>query len=196
MESSFDPYRKWLGIPPGDQPPHHYRLLGVEPFESDPDVIANAADARMAHVKTFQTGKHSDLSQELLNEIAAAKVCLLQPEKKAQYDRALHRRLEAKEQAARAAVPKAVPVSSPSSLPSGPQDGGVLEAPVPSFSTRPASSYVAARKRRSWQTPVAILIAVALLAGGLVFLMARNGAPPVVGQRELPLVSQDHCTIA
>ena len=25
----FDPYRKWLGIPPQEQPPNHYRLLGI-----------------------------------------------------------------------------------------------------------------------------------------------------------------------
>ena len=46
---SFDPYHKWLAIPPEEQPPNHYRLLGVSPFESDPDVIENAADQRMAH---------------------------------------------------------------------------------------------------------------------------------------------------
>ena len=41
MTESFDPYHKWLGIPPQDQPPHYYRLLGIELFESDPDVISN-----------------------------------------------------------------------------------------------------------------------------------------------------------
>ena len=35
MSSGFDPYHKWLGIPPQDQPPNHYRLLGVELFETD-----------------------------------------------------------------------------------------------------------------------------------------------------------------
>ena len=40
----FDPYHRWLAIPPKDQPPNHYRLLGVELFEADPDVIENAAD--------------------------------------------------------------------------------------------------------------------------------------------------------
>ena len=89
MTEQFDPYRKWLGIPERDQPPHHYRLLGIEPFEDDQEVIANAADARMAHIKTFQAGKHSDHSQRLLNELAAAKVCLLTPAKKAEYDRLL-----------------------------------------------------------------------------------------------------------
>ena len=40
----FDPYRKWLGIPPQEQPPNHYRLLGIGLFESDFDVISNASD--------------------------------------------------------------------------------------------------------------------------------------------------------
>jgi len=40
----FDPYHKWLGIPPDEQPPDHYRLLAVRRFEDDPDVIAAAAD--------------------------------------------------------------------------------------------------------------------------------------------------------
>lgn len=95
MSTAFDPYRKWLGIPPKDQPPNHYRLLGVELFESDPDVISNAADARMAHVRSFQTGPYSELSQKILNEIAGAKVCLLNPEKKAQYDAQLRTQLAA-----------------------------------------------------------------------------------------------------
>ena len=71
---------------PAQQPPNHYRLLGVNVFESDADVIANAADARMAHVRTFQCGKYSTVSQIILNEIATAKVCLLNTKKKCAYD--------------------------------------------------------------------------------------------------------------
>ena len=33
MPEAFDPYYTWPGIPPKDQPPNHYRLLGVERFE-------------------------------------------------------------------------------------------------------------------------------------------------------------------
>ncbi len=33
MPDSFDPYHRWLGISPKDQPPNRYRLLG-EPAES------------------------------------------------------------------------------------------------------------------------------------------------------------------
>lgn len=86
---TFDPYHKWLGISPKDQPANHYRLLGIDLFESDPDVIASAADQRMAHVKSFQTGTNSKVSQRVLNEIAAARVCLLNPKTKAVYDAAL-----------------------------------------------------------------------------------------------------------
>ena len=53
---AFDPYHKWLGIPPSEQPANHYRLLGVCDFEDDADVIDSAADRQMAHVRSFQSG--------------------------------------------------------------------------------------------------------------------------------------------
>ena len=56
MADNFDPYLHWLGIRDRQRPPNHYRLLGVELFEDDPDVISNAGDRQMAHVRTFQTG--------------------------------------------------------------------------------------------------------------------------------------------
>lgn len=89
VAQTFDPYHKWLGIAPKDQPANHYRLLGIDLFESDPDTISNAADQRMAHVRSFQTGQNSKVSQQILNEIAAARVCLLDPAKKFAYDAGL-----------------------------------------------------------------------------------------------------------
>lgn len=86
MSDPFDPYLQWLGIREPERPPNHYRLLGVSPFENDPVVLSNAADRQMAHVRTFQTGLHSAESQQLLNELARAKLCLLSPDKKAAYD--------------------------------------------------------------------------------------------------------------
>ncbi|HVX14306.1 MAG TPA: protein kinase [Pirellulales bacterium] len=83
---AFDAYHRWLGIPPAEQPPNHYRLLGIGLFEVDPDVIESAADRQMAHVRTFQAGQHSTRSQEILNELAAAKICLLEERKRAAYD--------------------------------------------------------------------------------------------------------------
>jgi formylglycine-generating enzyme required for sulfatase activity len=94
MAAGFDPYHAWLGIAPKDQPPHHYRLLAIDLFETAPEVIEHAADQRMAHLRTFQAGKHGPLSQRLLNEVAAAKVVLLNPAKKLSYDAELRARLE------------------------------------------------------------------------------------------------------
>ena len=90
---SFDPYHKWLGIPSSEQPPNHYRLLGVTLFETDPDVIAMAADQRMSHVRTFQAGLNGALSQKLLNELATARLCLLNTASKARYDAAFSEQL-------------------------------------------------------------------------------------------------------
>ncbi len=87
--AGFDPYYRWLSISPEEQPPTLYRLLGLRPFEDNPDVIENAADRQMTHLRTYQSGKHSEASQKLLNEIAAAKLNLLNLEKKAQYDKLL-----------------------------------------------------------------------------------------------------------
>ncbi len=92
--ASFDPYYKWLGIPPDEQPPNHYRLLGIPLYESDLDVIENAAHRQMVYIRTFQTGKNADLSQKLLNELAAAKVCLMSRSKRAAYDESLRRQLQ------------------------------------------------------------------------------------------------------
>ena len=94
MSSEFDPYRIWLGIPVSEQPANLYRLLGLALFESDDDVISNAADRQMAHVRTFQTGKYSEQSQKLLNELSAARVTLLDKKKKAEYDAKLKSELD------------------------------------------------------------------------------------------------------
>ena len=94
MSSEFDPYRIWLGIPVSEQPANLYRLLGLALFESDDDVISNAADRQMAHVRTFQAGKYSEQSQKLLNELSAARVTLLDKKKKAEYDAKLKSELD------------------------------------------------------------------------------------------------------
>jgi len=86
MPDDFDPYYEWLGIPRKDQPPNHYRLLALDAFEENPNVISHAASRQMTYVRTFQNGEHAEDSQGLLNHISAAKLCLLRPETKAAYD--------------------------------------------------------------------------------------------------------------
>ena len=86
---AFDPYYKWLGIPPEEQPPTYYRLLGITQCESDADVIDGAAERQTVYLRTFQTGPDAELAERLLNEVAAARVCLLRPASKAEYDASL-----------------------------------------------------------------------------------------------------------
>src|SRR6266481_1767698 len=93
LPASFDPYREWLAIEPREQPADHYRLLGLARFESDVGRIAAAADERMALVRSFQTGPRGASTPRLLNEMAAARVCLLNVQSKAAYDAALATRL-------------------------------------------------------------------------------------------------------
>ena len=93
MANAFDPYHKWLGIPPREQPADHYRLLGVARFEDDADVISLAADQRMQFLRSFQNGERAKLSQQLLNEVAAARVCLLDSDKKIAYDKKIKQQI-------------------------------------------------------------------------------------------------------
>lgn len=93
MAEPFDPYHKWLGIPPAEQPPHHYRLLGIAPFEADVQVVNAAVLQRTSYVRNFQDGPYADTAARLLNEIAAAQVCLLDRTRRAAYDAELRRTL-------------------------------------------------------------------------------------------------------
>src|SRR5262245_26005631 len=91
----FDPYYTWLGIPPSEQPANHYRLLGIQLFESNPSVIENAADRQMKHLQSFKIGAKAALSQRLLTEVSAARVQLLDPARKTAYDADLRSRTAA-----------------------------------------------------------------------------------------------------
>jgi hypothetical protein len=59
------PYHKWLGIPPEEQPPNHYRLLAIPKYESD--VIETAAEQRTLLLRTFQTGPDAELVEPILS---------------------------------------------------------------------------------------------------------------------------------
>ncbi len=86
MSESFDPYHKLLGISKRDQPPTLYRLLGLEALESDREVIDAAANKQMAYLQGCSNGDHAASAERLINEVASARLRLLNPESKAQYD--------------------------------------------------------------------------------------------------------------
>ena len=82
----MDPYYKWLGIPPDEQPPHYYRLLGVRIFESDPEVIESAANQRMEYLQSLSGGDHPAAAQQLLSEMARARITLLEQRQRKAYN--------------------------------------------------------------------------------------------------------------
>jgi hypothetical protein len=86
MAGNFNPYYEWLGIPLQDQPPNHYRLLGLERPEHRPQAIVAAAQRQTLVVAVHQTGPQAAAAQQLLQEIADAQTCLLDPAAKAVYD--------------------------------------------------------------------------------------------------------------
>src|SRR5262245_58115015 len=93
MFDAFDPYEMWLGIPKGEQPANHYRLLGLE-LNALPDEIERNWEERMAVVKRRAVGKRAALSQQILNELTRAKVTLIDPRERSQYDDELRQAVE------------------------------------------------------------------------------------------------------
>ncbi|HXT60941.1 MAG TPA: hypothetical protein VN699_20040 [Pirellulales bacterium] len=184
MAEAFDPYHKWLGISPKDQPPNHYRLLGIELFESDPDVVEGAADQRMSHVRTFQTGQNSALSQRILNELSAAKLCLLDASRRAEYDRQLKAKLQ---EAATANEPQ-LPPAAPAPRPLPQAKALPVQEPAPiviSDSASPVSVIHkrATRKSPAWRQPAVLAGAgVAVLALGAAIYIFSSGPKTNVAQ--------------
>lgn len=91
--TKFDPYQRWLGIPPQDQPPHFYRLLGLELFEEDPEVIKAAAENAIAFIQQNAFGEELQKSQRLLKDIEKVAAYLMSPPHKAKYDKKLKAKL-------------------------------------------------------------------------------------------------------
>ncbi len=89
MSAQFDPYQQWLQISPTGRAPTHYELLGLPTFSGDPHQAREAAMARIAHVRKYQTGKHSEAAIRLMNEISQALTCLVDPIARQAYDRLL-----------------------------------------------------------------------------------------------------------
>ncbi|MEX0703263.1 MAG: hypothetical protein WD069_14310 [Planctomycetales bacterium] len=87
----LDVYKDWLGIPEGPRPPDHYQLLRLVRFEDDAEKIRGHYRKLNAHVRTYATGRYSTESQDLLNELAKAMLCLTDEERKRDYDEGLGR---------------------------------------------------------------------------------------------------------
>lgn len=90
----LDVYKDWLGIPEAPRPPDHYQLLRLKQFEDDPAKIQKNYKKLNEHVRKFASGQYQQESQDLLNELARAMLCLTDPERKREYDENLGRVFE------------------------------------------------------------------------------------------------------
>lgn len=92
--AKLDVYKEWLGIPEGPRPPDHYALLRLVQFEDDVEKVRKNYKKLNAHVRKYATGQYSQESQDLLNELARAMLCLTDAESKRDYDRGLGRQTD------------------------------------------------------------------------------------------------------
>jgi hypothetical protein len=88
VAAEFNPYREWLGLEARGRP-NFYGLIGVANFEGDGGRIASAAERATTRVRSFRPGANARLWAGLLDEIRAAKECLCDPARKAEYDAGL-----------------------------------------------------------------------------------------------------------
>ena len=151
MSSDFDPYYLWLGIPPHEQPPNHYRLLGIAAFESNASVIDSAASRQSTYLHSVAAGPQRQASQKLLTEIAGARRTLLNAESKQVYDADLKTRL-----ASSAPMPAAPPIARPVAVPVT----AAVAAPVAVPVAVPVATPVTAPVAVPVATPVAVPVAV------------------------------------
>ncbi len=86
---AFNAYHRWLGIPPEEQPPDHYRLLGLKRFEPDLRVIEQHGNERIRLVNGYRRAPYVKLCDQILQHIKVARACLLNPSLKSAYDRGL-----------------------------------------------------------------------------------------------------------
>ena len=93
MSNDFNPYTRWFDIPLEAQPPNHYVLLGLALYESNEAAIERATERRLVFLQDVANGPHTKDSQRLLNEVAAARLCLTDASKKSNYDQMLQLRL-------------------------------------------------------------------------------------------------------
>jgi len=95
---AVDFYTKWLDVLPGPRPPDYYTLLGVEVFCRDLDAIEQATRRQLTRLDDFALHpdrKTRDAVQNMMNEVARARVDLVNPQRRLDYDRQLAARLGA-----------------------------------------------------------------------------------------------------
>lgn len=92
MTQTLDVYRDWLKISEAARPLNHYQLLRLKVFEDNTAKVREHYRAMNAHVRKYAAGEFATQSQELLNELARAMLCLTDASRKGEYDASLGRK--------------------------------------------------------------------------------------------------------
>ena len=100
-QQKLDVYRDWLKISATNRPLNYYQILKLKTFEDNTAVIRDHYRKLNVYIRKFATGDYIDASQDLLNELAKAMLCLTDKERKAEYDESLGRKSDAAEAPAR-----------------------------------------------------------------------------------------------
>ena len=111
-----DFYTEWLGVPPGPRPPDYYTLLGVKVFCRDQDIIERAARRQLTRLDEFALYPDRDTRdevQDMMNEVARARVDLVNPKRCLAYDRKLAQKLGVDAPPAVEAETRIAPLSIP-----------------------------------------------------------------------------------
>ena len=87
----IDVYREWLGIKDAVGPINYYKLLHLDQYDDEQDRIRRHYRKLNGHVRKYSTSDYAHLSQQLLNELARAMLCLTDLHRKEEYDASLGR---------------------------------------------------------------------------------------------------------
>jgi hypothetical protein len=194
VSDGFNPYREWLGL--GANSPNHYELLGLPLQESDTATIAGAAERAITRVRSFRPGPLAREWAGLLDEIRAAKECLLNADRRGQYDTDQAQAAAADpilppespaetETAALESLPAAIAIPIP--LPALPAPMVVAEQPIPPAINTTAqrtiirtATTLPPKNSRSWGLTVTwgTIIVLCLVVAGLSYRMSEIARQP------------------
>ncbi|MBL9080662.1 MAG: hypothetical protein JNK76_02590 [Planctomycetales bacterium] len=91
MAEKLNPLKAWLGVDVAK--PSYYQLFGLQNFESEPPVIADAADRAIRKAQKHTGGEHREAAEKLVRDLTTVKNVLLSTEKRQAYDQQLRKQL-------------------------------------------------------------------------------------------------------
>lgn len=188
MSLSSDDYYRLLGIRVDCVPPSHYQFLGLAEFENSQDRIQLAVRELDSKLRAVIQGPDVALAQQMLNQIAAAKICLTDKSLKSRYDETLNAKL--------ASHDESLQVRSESPKPTKPEQKQHIDAQADQVRISPVHDSPADQKRGTatwWKKQgswfkVSLISFLAISVGAFFIIRSNNTAK--VSQAESPKSSQ------